>query len=78
MQIVDYVPGWDTKIALWERAAFNKYFAREIVIQGVLKLSKIYSTHSNVDNMTRSCLFDIFLIKCIHISTYLEKKRDPY
>ena len=28
--------------------------------------------------MTGNCLFDPFLLKCIHISTYLVKKRDPY
>ena len=33
---------------------------------------------SNVHNMTANCLFDPFLLKCIHIFTYLVKKRDPY
>ena len=33
---------------------------------------------SNVHSMTINCLFDPFQLKCIHISTNLVKKRDPY
>ena len=28
--------------------------------------------------MTGNGLFDLFLLKCVHISTYLMKRRDPY
>ena len=50
---------------MWERATSIKYFARECVIHGV-------------HNMTGNCLDDPFLLKCIHIYTYLVKKQDPY
>ena len=69
-----FLKGGIIKFALWEREALLNISPKK----AGFKLSKMDSTHRNVHNVTENCLFDPFLLKCIHISTYLVKKRDPY
>ena len=51
----------------WKPAAFIKYFARESVIRRFQNCPKWTQLTSNVYNMRGNCLFDPFLLKCIHI-----------
>ena len=58
--------GGIVKSASSEREAF-------ITTRGSVILTQLTSNFHNI-----TCIFDPFLLKCIHISPYLVKKRDAY
>ena len=72
------VPGWVNKIRFVGTPGIHEIFRTRQPHSRGLKTIQMDSTHSNVHKMTGNFVFDNFLLKCIHITTYLVKKRDHY